>query len=454
MRWGAGLASRDELSMKKRKILLTAGIAAAVLVLAPVFGAFEAHVINVTAQIENGVLTVIDEINFGTAFPQEELDESFDVELSSSFLADPELDDVEYVLRQKPKCWNGNEENPIFGQVTENDNGTADDPSDDTFECADDGFEVLPLLCPYLSKEELTEDGDEVENDGPAIPAFHGPTDVWDVSTTLAFETFGRLIQSADDFADTWNVDLKVPCFEDECAQEWESFVLGVNPDADPDDYIQPAENEHALFGCDLWLEVTEISFIECDEQLDLMLVLDRSGSISGSELQTLKDAANAFVSALAPSADGVHAGQTSFATTGSLDLHLTDNETAAHAAIDALASGGFTNLKEGIELATSEFDDAHEHERPGVPDVMVVITDGAPNRPLPSDTADDVAADAADDARAAGIEIFVVGVGVSETTETYLETEIADDAAHYFPAEDFEDLEAALAELPVCLSD
>ena len=81
----------------------------------------------------------------------------------------------------------------------------------------------------------------------------------------------------------------------------------------------------------------------------------------------------------------------------------------------------------------------------------MVIITDGAPNRPLPSTTADDVAAASADAARAAGIEIFVLGVGVSASTETYLKTEIADDASHYFSVANFASLEAALLEIASC---
>ncbi len=409
----------------------------------PLFSAFEAHIINVTAQIENGCLVRIPDIDFGTTFPQEKLDKTFNVELSGSFLASDEMDALEYRIRQKPKCWNGNADNPMFGVVVEDNGG---------FVCVDDGFEILPVLCPYLSKHEITTDGTDNggKNDSSGIPAFHGLPGAWDISKTLATEVTGRLIKSAGDVFDTWNIDLKVPCFSRHCAQDWEDFVRGINPQANPADYIQPLENEHKLFGCDLWLEITaKIPPIGCTEVLDLMLVLDRSGSIDSTELQTLKDAANAFVTALTPTDGGVHIGQSSFSTTGSLDLHLTGVEADAHAAIDALVAGGFTNLKEGIELATAELDDAHAHERPEAPDVMVIITDGAPTRPVGTAAADGAAA--ADAARAAGIEVFVVGVGVNASTEAYLKDEIADDHQHYFSAADFEDLETLLTELAIC---
>ncbi len=415
----------------------------ATLVALPFLSAFEAHVLNVTAQIENALTVPVKEMEFGLVFPQEEHELPFSVSLSDSFLTDADVDDVEYVLRQKPKCWNNNPETPLFGRATEDAAGN--------FICEDAGFFVLPLLCPYLSKHEVSEDGTETEND-ESISAFHGRPGPWTLATTLAHELEGRLAKSADDLTDQWLVDLKVPCFGGGCAQDWADFVYAANPDANPDDYMEPAENMGALYGCDLWLEVTGISTTTgCTEVLDLMLVLDRSASIDATELGTLKSAAHSFVTTLAPSETGVHVGQSSFSTTGTLDLHLTGTSTDVHAAIDALAAGGFTNLKEGIELATGELADAHVHERAPVHDVMVILTDGAPTRPVPVSTAPAVAKSAADAARAAGIEVFVVGIGVSPLTEAYLRDDIADDAAHYFSAANFDELEVELAELPVC---
>ena len=63
-------------------------------------------------------------------------------------------------------------------------------------------------------------------------------------------------------------------------------------------------------------------------------------------------------------------------------------------------------------------------------------------------------AAAAADAARSAGIEVFVVGVGVTLDTENFLKTDIADDAAHYFSAINFDDLETVLESLVACEED
>src|SRR3990167_1141743 len=93
----------------KSKIVLGIAASGTALALIPMFAAFEAHVINVTAKIENALSVPTDPINFGTVFPQEQLDRFLSVALSQSFLDEANADDVEYIIRQKPKCGVTNE---------------------------------------------------------------------------------------------------------------------------------------------------------------------------------------------------------------------------------------------------------------------------------------------------------------------------------------------------------
>ena len=90
----------------KKKIILGIAAAGTAIAMLPLFAAFEAHVINVTAKIENAlnVPIVKDGMQFGTVFPQEKLDKTFDVTLSQSFQDENRVDDVTYEIRQKPKC--------------------------------------------------------------------------------------------------------------------------------------------------------------------------------------------------------------------------------------------------------------------------------------------------------------------------------------------------------------
>ena len=208
--------------------------------------AFEAHVINITAQIENG-LTVPLEANgmsFGTVFPEEVAYQNMGIELSSSFLTTDRVDDIEYMIRQKPKCGVPAvpATNPVsytsFPQVTEN--------ADGAFICPQ-GSVMLPLLCPYLSKTELDANGATTTN---AIPAFHGPLVGWTMADTLATQLRGRLSKADKKTSATWQLDLHAPCFKGMCAQD---NVIPAAYEADP-------AYEHQMFGCDLWVEVAGVS--------------------------------------------------------------------------------------------------------------------------------------------------------------------------------------------------
>ena len=66
--------------------------------------AYEAHIINVTAKIENSLDVSTKHIEFGTVFPQEKLSNNeLTISLSQSFLAEDRVDDVNYVIKEKPK---------------------------------------------------------------------------------------------------------------------------------------------------------------------------------------------------------------------------------------------------------------------------------------------------------------------------------------------------------------
>lgn len=264
---------------KNKKILLALGALGATVVMLPMFAAFEAHVINVTAQIENALGVSTNSIDFGTVFPQEHLDQPLTVALSQSFLDEDRVDDVEYFIRQKPKCGittnNGQslvENSTVTGHVFV---GTAPvDPTHTFFQgegyYVDCGvtptltegqtFGMLPSLCEYISKE----DDETPDNDG-SLASFHQPF-VIDGENIDWNDTPGRLAKSDQDTEDIWTIDLAVPCFGGFCAQDWADFVTGINPDANPDDFTQPIENEHKVFGCDLWVEVNGVSESEGGE--------------------------------------------------------------------------------------------------------------------------------------------------------------------------------------------
>lgn len=192
-----------------------------------------------------------------------------------SFASQGRVGEVTYQVRQKPKCGIPiPHTDPVqysgFVQVTDGPGGTFVCPLVDQPQGQPVQSVALPLLCPYLSKHETTKDGAAPENDintvdGGAhvidgINAFHGLPGPWTQATTLATQVVGALSHPLGDDSDTWNVDLKVPAFEGFAAQDWGEFVASFNPNADPNAYLIGPADEHQIFGCDLWVEVTGIN--------------------------------------------------------------------------------------------------------------------------------------------------------------------------------------------------
>jgi len=265
------------------------------------FAAFEAHVINVTATIENALSVPVKFLDFGTVFPQEYLVKPVDVSLSASFLAEPGVDSVSYFVRQKPKCAITSEGGTLYdntvidgahaytrtGHVSVT---LGDDPATTStvetdfpitsIDCgpapreliAGETWEVLPSLCPYLSKHKETDEGQgELESQ---IDAFHQPYTTSVGTTTVTYTDAKGYLQQQTDVTDQWQIDLAVPCFGNYCAQDWASFVASKNPTQNTQElansWTQPISNEHKVFGCDLWLEVSGVGRDEVVEQPQL----------------------------------------------------------------------------------------------------------------------------------------------------------------------------------------
>lgn len=170
----------------------------------------------------------------------------------------------------------------------------------------------------------------------------------------------------------------------------------------------------------------------------DVMLVLDRSGSMSldpdgdgNTKLDDLKAAAEAFVDRLTTS-DLV--GLVSYADSATLDAQLTDDHAGVKTAINALTASGLTNIADGIDTAHGEF--MSSRDRPDADNIMVVLSNGVPVAspdPVPE----------ADQAKADGIRLITVALG--EDANDSLMQELASDPTsdNFFDAPTGTDVDA-----------
>ncbi|MBI2558030.1 VWA domain-containing protein [Candidatus Woesearchaeota archaeon] len=189
----------------------------------------------------------------------------------------------------------------------------------------------------------------------------------------------------------------------------------------------------------------------QCLVPIDAMLVIDRSGSMNDdNKLTDAKAAASAFVGAVDFSQDEV--GLASFNQTATLDQELTNVEGDVTSAINALKAGGLTNIGGGIKKGREEL-----LANGGPTKAMVLLSDGAPNVDGSGgicgsfDIGNACALYSLSEATAtknAGIELFVIGLGVDSATEDLLQ-QIATDNLHYFAASsaDLDEIYLTIAE-------
>ena len=205
----------------------------------------------------------------------------------------------------------------------------------------------------------------------------------------------------------------------------------------------------------------------QCDVPVDVVLLLDRSGSMASEgknppmPFTLVRDATSAFVDFL--SKDD-HVGMVSFSTTASnpVDVPLTDNFAKAKTRIETTAMGTdgtqYTNTGEAISRAIGEF--ATQRAREEARKVIVLLTDGEalePNRPInPKDPKDSkiypkqYAIEEATDAKSQGILLYTIGLGVNANDE-FLKT-ISTSPSHYYPSPSVADLKGVYQQIATAL--
>ncbi|MFO7936786.1 MAG: Ig-like domain-containing protein [Kiritimatiellia bacterium] len=169
-----------------------------------------------------------------------------------------------------------------------------------------------------------------------------------------------------------------------------------------------------------------EVSAPQILRSMDVVMVLDKSGSMGGNRIVNARLAAQQFVERLMVDD---RAAVVSFTTVGSVLQGLTYDHAAAVSAITPIGSGGGTAIDQGVLAAREHL---LNNGRTNAEWVVVLLSDGG------STYATAVAESQA--AQAMGVRIM--SVGMSDSVNEELMSDVASSRADYFYAESEVDLE------------
>lgn len=162
----------------------------------------------------------------------------------------------------------------------------------------------------------------------------------------------------------------------------------------------------------------------------DIVLILDRSGSMAGSSLANMKNGARKFIDIIAEATGGTQTGQigggsrigiVSFADTAVQDTQLITSVADLKTAVTAITAGGDTNHADAFEKALQLFPVGSTNQK-----VMVMFTDGVTTTGGNPNTV-------ATAAKAQGVTIYCIGLnGNGGLDENALDDWASDPSASY----------------------
>eukprot|EP01128_Nolandella_sp_AFSM9_P001581 TRINITY_DN117_c0_g1_i1.p1 TRINITY_DN117_c0_g1~~TRINITY_DN117_c0_g1_i1.p1 ORF type:complete len:840 (-),score=227.93 TRINITY_DN117_c0_g1_i1:199-2718(-) len=176
-----------------------------------------------------------------------------------------------------------------------------------------------------------------------------------------------------------------------------------------------------------------------CSSELDLMLILDASGSVQSSGWRQIIKFSQAIVDRFEISDTAARVGAVQFSSTSTsrLEFGLSSDAATVKSGITSMSypSRARTDIAKGFELANDEM---FSSSRSDANLVYILLTDGVQNEPEGRPSDPNVPASVA---KTQGVEIFVVGVGADVSPQNLNSMASDPYGDHVFYAQNFDSL-------------
>jgi len=175
----------------------------------------------------------------------------------------------------------------------------------------------------------------------------------------------------------------------------------------------------------------------------DVVLVVDRSGSMAGSKIASLRSAIDIFVDTLNDTTVDEQVGLASYNDRAREDIQLTPDLALISSAMSAMPVGGWTSISRGMNAGQSIMNNSRDSKF--VERTMIVMTDGQHNRgPEPRISAQRIAND--------GVTIHTITFGSGADITRMREVATIGGGKHYHAASG-EELKRIYREIALTLS-
>lgn len=195
-------------------------------------------------------------------------------------------------------------------------------------------------------------------------------------------------------------------------------------------DFDNRTINDAMVFICE-WGEYQASSNISAEpirttsDERDIVLVLDTSGSMSGTPVEEVKKASTKFVSTILK--EDASIGIVTYASSANMSSDFSVNESQLQDTVNNISSGGGTNIESGLQKAEEMLESSNAKKQ-----IIVLMSDGAPG----SGKVGDELIAYADAIKDQGVYIYTLGffgsIGDTKSSAQILMEELASDGCHY----------------------